>query len=365
MPLRLEQLAGHLGKGPLAPVYTLHGDEPLLAQEAADAIRAAARAAGYSERLVFTVQGAHFDWSSVVGAAHSRGLFDDQRLIELRIPSGKPGKEGGAALAELAAALPEGVLLLLTLPRLDRTALASAWFSALDKAGHSIRLDALTRAQLGPWLARRLAAQGQRVADGAEGEQALALLADRVEGNLLAAHQEVLKLGLLHAPGVLTLADIDAAVGDVARFALAQFTAEVWAGRTGRVLRVLGALQAAGEAAVPLHYQLADDLRALVRIQRAVAGGASMAMALREARVWGDKERLFERLAPQLLPATLRKLLTDAQRCDGVIKGLRHPDWPADAWDALRQLALAAAAAVRQTQAPQGRGAPAPRRLSA
>jgi DNA polymerase-3 subunit delta len=173
MQLRPEQLAGHLQKGP-RPVYTLHGDEPLLAVEAADAIRAAARAAGHSEREVHTVTGAHFDWSSLLGAASAMSLFAEAKIVEIRIPSGKPGKEGSAALQRYSEHLPEGVVTLVTLPRLDRQQLTSAWFAALESAGVTLRLDPVERAALPQWLALRLAAQGQRVAGGGGGAGARA-----------------------------------------------------------------------------------------------------------------------------------------------------------------------------------------------
>ncbi|MFZ2989029.1 DNA polymerase III subunit delta, partial [Ideonella sp.] len=190
MQVRSDQLGAQIARG-LKPLYALHGDEPLLAQEAADQIRAAARAAGYGDRQVFTVSGAHFDWSGVLGAAQSMGLFSDQQLIEIRIPSGKPGKEGSVALQQYCERLGEGLLTLVHLPRLDRQQLQSAWFLALDRAGVTVRLDPVERAQLPNWISQRLAAQGQRLAAGEAGQQALAFFADRVEGNLLAAHQEL------------------------------------------------------------------------------------------------------------------------------------------------------------------------------
>ena len=199
MQIALDRLDAHL-KRELRPVYTVWGDEPLLAQEAADAIRAAARAAGCSERQVHTVQGAHFDWSGLLGASQALSLFADRQLIEIRIPSGKPGKDGSEALQRYCEIAAEGegrdVITLVQLPRLDRSQQSSAWFGALDRAGVALRVDAIERPALPRWIAERLAAQGQHVAAGAEGQRALAFFADRVEGNLLAAHQEIQKLAL-------------------------------------------------------------------------------------------------------------------------------------------------------------------------
>jgi DNA polymerase-3 subunit delta len=339
MQIRAEQLPARLQRG-LDRLYTLHGDEPLQAQEAADAIRAAARAAGHAERQVFTVSGAHFDWSAVLGAAQAMSLFAERRLLEIRIPSGKPGKEGSEALQRYCRALPEDLLTLVLLPRLDGQQIKSAWFAALDGAGPSLRLDPVEREKLPAWLAQRLARQGQRVAEGEAGRLALAFFADRVEGNLLAAHQELQKLALLHPPGELSLEQIQAAVLDVARFDVFKLGEAILAGQVARALRMLEGLRAEGEAAVLVHWTLAEDIRALDRARRALDEGRPLPLALREARVWGAKEKLFERVLPRLPAATLAHWLREASVCDGLVKGLRHPDWPAEPWDGLRRLAL-------------------------
>lgn len=352
MQLKPEQLATHLQRG-LQPMYTLHGDEPLLAQEAADAIRAAARAAGHTEREVHTVAGAHFDWSSLLGAAAAMSLFAEAKIVEIRIPSGKPGKDGSAALQRWCEQRPEGVVTLVTLPRLDRQQSGSAWFAALEAAGVTIRLDAVERAALPAWIARRLAAQGQRVAEGDEGQRTLAFFADRVEGNLLAAQQELAKLGLLHPPGELSFEQVEAAVLNVARYDVFKLGEAVLAGQVARVLRMLDGLRAEGEAAVLVHWALAEDIRALKRCQDAVRAGKPLPLALRENRVWGLKERLFERALPRLGEHTLEQLVEAAQVCDGLVKGLKHPQWPADPWGGLQRLALLLAAPLAPP-APRG-----------
>jgi DNA polymerase-3 subunit delta len=311
-----------------------------LAQEAADQLRAAARADGYSDRQVFTVSGAHFDWSGVLGAAQSMGLFSDKQLIEIRIPSGKPGKEGSAALQQYCEHLGEGLLTIVHLPRLDRQQQQSAWFGALDGAGITVRVDPVERHQLPQWIARRLQAQGQSVQPGEAGQHALAFFADRVEGNLLAAHQELQKLALLHPAGELSFEQIQEAVLDVARYDVFQLGSAVLSGQTTRALRMLDGLKAEGEAPVLVHWTLAEDVRALKRARDAMDGGKPLPIALREARVWGDKERLFERVLPGLEATALARLVAAASVCDGLIKGLRHPDWPGDAWDGLRRLML-------------------------
>lgn len=352
MQLRPDQLAAHLHKG-LQPLYTLHGDEPLLALEAADAIRAAARSAGHTEREVHHVAGAHFDWSSLLGAASSMSLFAEAKIVEIRIPSGKPGKDGSQALQHYCQHLPEGVVTLVVLPRLDRQQSTGAWFMALDAAGVTLRLDPVERAALPQWLAQRLKVQGQRVAEGEEGQRTLAFFADRVEGNLLAAQQELTKLALLYPPGVLSLEQVEAAVLNVARYSVFKLGEAVLAGQVPRVLRMLEGLRAEGEAAVLVHWTLAEDIRALKRCKDAVAAGKPLPMALRENRIWGAKEKLFERALPLLTTGALEHLLAAAHVCDGLVKGLRHPQWPADPWAGLQRLALQLAAPMQ----PAGGGA--------
>ncbi len=341
MQIRPEQLEAQLARG-LKPVYTIHGDEPLLAQEAGDAIRAAARAAGYTERQVFTVSGAHFDWSGVLGAAQAMSLFAEKQLIEIRIPSGKPGKEGSEMLQRYCEQLSDDVLTLVTLPKLDFQQLKAAWFAALDSHGTTVRVETLDRKALPAWLAQRLQRQGQRVRAGEEGQRTLAFFADRVEGNLLAAHQELQKLGLLHPPGELSFEQVEAAVLNVARFDTAKLSEAVWTGNVPRALRVLDGLRHEGEAAVLVHWTLADDLRNLARARAALDDGKPMPLALREARAWGLKEKLFERVLPLLAGHQLAHLLEAASICDGIVKGLKHPEWPHNPWDALRRLLLMA-----------------------
>ncbi|MBI5257111.1 MAG: DNA polymerase III subunit delta [Burkholderiales bacterium] len=354
MQLRADQLEAQLARG-LKPLYTVHGDEPLLAQEAGDAIRAAARAAGYTERKVFTVSGAHFDWSGLLGASQAMSLFAERQLIEIRIPGGKPGKEGSEALQRYCETLSDDVVTLLHLPRLDRQQQQSAWFGALDSAGVSIRVEPVERRALPQWIAQRLARQGQRVADGEAGQHTLAFFADRVEGNLLAAHQELQKLALLYPAGELSFEQVEAAVLNVARYDVFKLGEAVLAGQTARVLRMLDGLRAEGEAAVLVHWTLAADILALKQAKDAMAHGKPLPMALREVRVWGAKERLFERALPMLALHQLAHLVEAASVCDGVIKGLKHPHWPLEPWDAIRRLALMLAQHLALPPAPRGK----------
>jgi DNA polymerase-3 subunit delta len=357
MQLAPAQLAPHLQRG-LRPLYTLHGDEPLLVQEAADAIRAAARAQGYTERSVHTVSGAHFDWGGVLAAGGSMSLFADKQILEVRIPSGKPGKEGSPALQQLAesAVGNDSTLTLVLLPKLDFQTKKSAWFAALEGAGVAIELPPVERAALPQWIAQRLALNGQRVLAGEEGQRTLQFFADRVEGNLLAAHQEIQKLALLHPPGELRFEQVEACVLNVARYDVFKLSEAVLGGRPERVQRMLDGLQAEGEAQVLVHYTLSEDIRALKRVKDAMAAGRPLPMALREQRVWGVKEKLFERVLPRLSATALENLLHGAHAVDGIVKGLEAPGWPTDGWQALHKLAMDLCLAVAPSPAGGGPG---------
>jgi DNA polymerase III subunit delta len=341
MQLALPQLQAHLQKG-LRSLYTLHGDEALLVQEAADAIRAAARQQGYTERSVHVVSGAHFDWSEVLAAGGSMSLFAERQILEIRVPTGKPGKEGSPMIQQLAQSAEgnDSTLTLFILPRLDSPTKKGAWFGALEQFGVSLQIDSLERAQLPQWIAQRLKLQNQSVASGQDGQNCLQFFADRVEGNLLAAHQEIQKLSLLYPAGELTHAQVESAVMNVARYDVFKLSEAVLAGQVARVQRMLDGLQAEGEAAVLVHYTLAEDIRALKRVKDAMAEGRPLPMALREQRIWGVREKLFERVLPKLSTARLAQLLKNAHQVDGIVKGLKVADWPTDPWQALQRLAL-------------------------
>jgi DNA polymerase-3 subunit delta len=341
MQLALPQLQAHLQKG-LRSLYTLHGDEALLVQEAADAIRAAARQQGYTERSVHLVSGAHFDWSEVLAAGGSMSLFAERQILEIRVPTGKPGKEGSPMIQQLAQSAEgnDSTLTLFILPRLDSATKKGAWFGALEQFGVSLQIDSLDRAQLPQWIAQRLKLQNQSVASGQDGQNCLQFFADRVEGNLLAAHQEIQKLSLLYPAGELSHAQVESAVMNVARYDVFKLSEAVLAGQVARVQRMLDGLQAEGEAAVLVHYTLAEDIRALKRVKDAMAEGRPLPMALREQRIWGAREKLFERVLPKLSTARLAQLLKNAHQVDGIVKGLKVADWPTDPWQALQRLAL-------------------------
>ncbi|RRD67804.1 DNA polymerase III subunit delta [Comamonadaceae bacterium OH2310_COT-174] len=343
--LTLSQLPQHLTQR-LAPLYVLHGDEPLLEQEALDALRAAARAQGFTERSAFVGSATQFDWSQVLAASASQSLFAQRQIVEIRLPTGKPGKEGAQVLQQLAeqaaASGPsaDATLLIVLLPRADRSMQQTPWFAAMEQAGVVLRIDPVARRDMPAWLAQRLKAQGQSVASGEEGLQTLAFFTECVEGNLMAAHQEVQKLGLLYPPGVLSREQIEASVLNVARYSLQDLSEAILSGQTLRSQRVLAALLAEGEAAVRLHSVLAGDILSLYRARQALDDGAPMPQALRLARAWGPKEKLLERLLPRLRLPALARLLQSAHVVDGICKGLKHPAWPQDAPAALQRLGM-------------------------
>ena len=350
MQVRIDSLAAQLAKR-LAPLYVVHGDEHLLAIEAADRIRAACRQAGFTERDVLQVD-RHFKWNRLLESGQSLSLFGDRKLIELRIPGGKPGKDGSAALQAYAKTLPSAALpsstlsssifdgdtiTLITLPKLDGDQKRSAWFGALDAAGITIEAPVVERARLPAWIADRLAAQGQSAAP-----EALAFLADRVEGNLLAAHQEVQKLGLLRPPGRLDFDAVREAVLDVARYDVFKLGEAMLAGDAARVVRMVDGLRGEGESAVLVHWAVTEEVRALVRAKLATADGRPLSSMLRQLRVWGARERLFEPAVRRLSLPVLRQALARCADIDRLVKGLVGLGEPpmGDAWTELSRLAV-------------------------
>lgn len=329
MQVRPAQLAAHLSRG-LAPLYVVHGDEPLLAIEAGDQIRAAARAAGYDDREVLVAE-TGFKWDALAAANRNLGLFGTRKLIDLRLPSGKPGVEGARVLEDCAKHPSADTLMLITLPRLDRAAASSAWFSALEQAGVTIAVYPLERDELPRWIAARLAQQKQRAS-----ADTLQFLADTTEGNLLAAQQEVQKLGLLLPEGDLDPAAVEEAVADVARFDVFQLS-EAWlAGDAARACRILASLESAGEGLPLLLWQLGEDIHALAAVLTSVSGGTPVGAAVRSARVWGKRQAAMERAAQRVAPAAIPRLLTRLARLDALAKGIGR----GNAWDDLRELAL-------------------------
>ncbi|MGZ8292124.1 MAG: DNA polymerase III subunit delta [Telluria sp.] len=333
MQLRFDALEAHLAKS-LAPLYVISSDEHLLALEAADKIRRAARANGYSERDVLTVERT-FKWGELLAANNAMSLFGDKKLIELRIPGGKPGKDGGAALQSYAKDLNPDNLTLITLPKLDWQTAKAAWVASLQQAAVYIEIPTIERAQLPGWIGTRLAALGQS-AD----RQGLDFIADRVEGNLLAAHQEIQKLGLLHEPGKLSFEQIHDAVLNVARYDVFKLSEAMLSGDAARLVRMLEGLKGEGEALPLVLWAVAEEIRTLLKLKSGMAQGRPLGMLLKEYRIWGPKERMMEPALRRISLPTLEAAMREAAQVDKMIKGLRSKAFAGDAWDAMLQLAL-------------------------
>lgn len=337
MQLRPDALDAHLAK-PLAPLYVISSDEHLLALEAADKIRKAARMQGFSEREVLTVERS-FKWGELLAASQSQSLFGDKKLIELRLPTGKPGKDGGQALQQYAATVGSqasgDTVTIITLPKLDWATQKSAWVSALQQAGVYLDIALVERAQLPAWIGIRLAAQQQ----SAE-RRSVDFIADRVEGNLLAAHQEIQKLGLLHPPGALSFEQIQDAVLNVARYDVFKLNEAMLGGDTVRLVRMVEGLKGEGEALPLVLWAVSEEIRTLLKLQAGIEQGRALGQLLKEYRIWGPREKLMQPALRRLSLKTLEAALQEAAQVDKMIKGLRAPAFSGDAWDALLQLGL-------------------------
>lgn len=327
--MKPDDLPRALARG-LASLYVIHGDETLLALEAAQLIRDQARQAGFTERDVLTVESS-FDWSRLAMSGNSFSLFAEKRLIDLRIPTGKPGVEGAKVLEAQARDLAPDTLYLITLPKLDRTALNSKWFSALAAAGEVIEARTIERHQLPAWINGRLQLQKQRL-----DAEAMNFLVDRVEGNLLAAHQEIQKLALLYPEGEIAFADLQSAISNVARYDVFQLGAALLEGDASRFARMLDGLRAEGEAPHLVLWALAEELRTLYRIGKGRSEKVPLAQLFKEHRVWADKQRLVERALPRMTASKLRKALAHAAHIDKLNKGIGE----GEVWDELLDLAL-------------------------
>ena len=329
MRIDSEQLSQHLSRG-LKSLYVVFGEELLLALEAADRVRATAHEKGHDERRVLFVESG-FDWGEVAMVGNSLSLFATRRVLDLRIPSGKPGKDGSEALQSLAGSLPEDTIVLITLPGLDRQQLASKWFDALQRAGVAVHAAAVKREQLAQWLSGRLAQQDQR-ADA----ETLEFLVSRVEGNLMAAYQEVQKLALLFPAGMLPFEEVKNAVMDVTRYNVFEIGATLLKGERVHFVRMLDGLRGEGIAPPLVLWAIAEETRVMARLKAAMDAGQPLSQALRDARVWGPRQELMPRALQRLTSTQLMAALRRAADVDRMIKGLAD----GDVWDALLQLGL-------------------------
>ena len=332
MRLRLEQLGGQLARQ-LAPLYLIYGDEPLLVQEALDAIRSAARTRGYSERVCLTVE-AGFDWNRFWESAVSPSLFAERRLMELYLGGAKLDEAGGKILQAYANRPAEDVLLLLSAGKLDAGAQKSAWFSALEAAGIVVPVWPIEASQLPAWIEQRMRAQGLLPTPAA-----IALLAERVEGNLLAAAQEIARLQLLFGGGAITAEQLLAVVGDSARYSVYDLVDAALAGQVERVVRIVYGLRDEGVEPVLVCWALHREIRLLALLAFASAQGQALEGEMARNKVWEKRKPLLRRALQRLPVRVCRRLLDRCAHLDQLIKGVAT----GNAWDEILNLALSLA----------------------
>ncbi|MFV0476685.1 MAG: DNA polymerase III subunit delta [Parahaliea sp.] len=330
MRLYPEKLTAHLEQQCL-PVYFISGDEELLVQECSDQVRQAARKSGCSSREILNSSTKGFNWQELLNCASDLSLFGDRKLIELRLPSGKPGTEGSKAIVEYLKRNSGDDILLIISGKIDRQSQNSKWFKAIDKTGGWIQLWPVDIQELPRWLYQRLSAAGLS-AD----KEAIGLLAERVEGNLLAAVQEVEKLKLLVTDGHVSVTTVTEAVLDNARFNLFGMVDAALKGETVHSLRMLQGLQSEGTEASVVLWALAREVRTLYEIQSDCEQGQPLPQVLQARRVWKNRQPLVQKALHRHTLLSLATLLKLAAETDGSIKGFAQ----GHAWDHLEQLTL-------------------------
>ncbi|MGD2119356.1 MAG: DNA polymerase III subunit delta [Chromatiales bacterium] len=329
MRLAFHELASHLKKE-LKPVYLISGDEPLQLGEAADLVRRAARQRGYSERKILEA-GGQFDWSELTAECNSLSLFAEQRILDLRISNGKPGAAGGKALSAYADNPPEDTLLLITLPKLDQQQQKSKWYKALDRIGALVPVWPITGQRLPPWIEQRMRQKGLTPEP-----QVINMLAERVEGNLLAAVQEIEKLLLLNGPGIISSEQLAASVADSARFDVYGLIDAALLGKAKRCVRILNGLQQEGTPVAVVLWALSREIRQLAQMAHDLKQGKSLNQVFTQYRVWDKRKPLVSQGLKRLSLPQWRKLLSECARADLAVKG----QLKTDSWLLLQDISL-------------------------
>ncbi|HEY9278457.1 MAG TPA: DNA polymerase III subunit delta [Eoetvoesiella sp.] len=338
--LDIDSLLSNLKKTQQAldPLYVVSGDEPLLVTETMDGLRAAASAAGYGERISLVLD-ARSDWSAVIASTQNISLFGDRRLVELKVPTGKPGKTGSDTLIKLADMVRSGTLVdtvvLISLPRLDKTTRNSKWASALTQVGTSVELANIERAELPRWIQQRLARQQQQLEPAS-----LEWMADKVEGNLLAAYQEIQKLGLLYPEGKISGKDVEQAVLNVARYDVFGLRDAMLAGHPAKALTILTGLRAEGEALPLVLWAVGEEVRVMARLAAVQSAGQDLSGAMRQQRVFGPREHLIRQTLARIPSAGWAAAVQHAHDIDRLIKGLKVPGRLDDPWEELARLTM-------------------------
>jgi DNA polymerase-3 subunit delta len=328
-----DALPARLSAEPLRPAYLVAGAEPLLVLEAADAIRAAAREQGCSEREVFEVEARGFDWNAIAAQVNAPSLFSSRRLLELHLPTGKPGKEGAELIAGFCANPPPDVVLLVLAGAWSRQH-GGKWSEAISRIGHFVEVREVRVHELPNWLERRLRARGLRADPGA-----VQLLAERVQGNLLAAAQEVDKLALLDDGRPLDAARMEQLIAESARYDVFGLVDAALNGKPAQVARMLAGLQAEGEAVPALMGMVTMELQRAAALARTKASGGNMAAEFRAQRVWDSKQAAYTRALVRHDAAQWERFVAEAGRVDRISKGRAA----GDAWRQLERLLLAVA----------------------
>lgn len=330
MKLRPNQVKEHFAKGPLLPLYILSGDEPLLMQETADQIRGEARKAGFSERELFTVEN-NFDWNNVLQSGNSMSLFGDRKILEVRNEKGKFDDAAKKALQIYCENPNPDNLLLLIIPKVDKKTQTAKWFTQLETIGAFIQVWPVDAQQLPQWIHQRM-----RTANLEPTREAVQLLAERVEGNLLAAAQEVEKLILLRGEGPLDVRDIEDAVADHARYNLYDMVDEALQGNAAHAIRMLNYLRASGTEPPVLLWAITKELRTLAGVSHLIDTGLAPARALQEYRVWDNRKELMQNVLKRLPGRAFKHCLLEAARIDQAVKGLGE----GDPWDGFTNIIL-------------------------
>ena len=329
MKVSSNQLRQHL-QSSLLPCYLVSGDEPLLVQEALDAIRHKARSDGFESRDLH-VATTGFDWADLSASAGNLSLFAEKRIIELQLPTGKPGRQGSVTIVDMIGQTGSDILFIVRTPKLDRNTASSKWAKALEAAGGLVQVWPIGPRELVPWIQGRMRAAGLQ-----PDRDAVRLIADRVEGNLLAAQQEIEKLRLICGEGPVTAADADAAVADSSRFDVYKLVDAAVAGDAKRALRILGGVRTEGTEAVIVMWALTRELRVLATLADSVQKGTDLSSALQKARVWQNRQGLVRSCISRHTAHDFFALLKLARRADAAAKGQSGED----AWQLATEIVL-------------------------
>ncbi len=334
MRIKPEQLGVTLKKS-LAPVYFISGDEPLQLGEIADAIRKAAKKAGFENREILSAE-TGFEWNQLAFTADSYSLFADKKIIDLRLPSGTPGIDGSKALIAYCERLPEDTLLLVTAGKIAGGALKTKWLEALDKKGVVIQVWPLEGSDLIRWLQQRAELRGLHIET-----EGLRILASRIEGNLLAAAQEIEKLYVLYGAVNLSSQQISEAVADSSRYDVFKLMDSVLGGSVGRILKVLSGLRSEGVATPIVLWALTREARALIKMKLALSQGQNREVVFKNNQIWDKRKQRVSNALSRLSDSDLNNILVLSAKADRQIKGQES----GDAWETLLALCLLFASA--------------------